>query len=161
MFDDPAALSRCVPGDKCHRAGLQAPSSHGLSGRAAPAHAGLLAEGQERTAQIPRYCQHVGQNDTQPCVAQGRDQQCRPRVRGGTRLHIENTLSAFFKHPPVCPRFCCLQSSPSCLVRPRGSRPEQRELRGRLAGCVEDDPVSGLLPGLRLHFFAAGHTNDS
>lgn len=61
---------------------------------------------------------------------------------------------------------CCYsrlhpQSIPSSPVGPRRSGPEQRELRGRLAGSAEDDPVSGLFPGLGLHFSAACHTDHS
>lgn len=83
-----------LPGDKRHRAGLQAAGSHGLSSRAAPADAGLLAKRQERTAKVPRYCQHVGQNDTQPCISESRHQQHRPWVRRDTNsFTYTNTLS--------------------------------------------------------------------
>lgn len=74
-----------LPGDKCHWAGLQAASSHGLSSSAAPADARLLAERQERAAQVHRYCQHAGQNDTQPRISESRHQQRRPGVSGDTK----------------------------------------------------------------------------
>lgn len=54
-----------------------------------------------------------------------------------------------------------LQPSPSSLARPRSARPEQGELRGRLAGGAEDDPVPGLLPGLGLHLAAPRHADHS
>lgn len=139
------SLLCCDSGDKCHRAGLQAASSHGLSGCAAPTDAGLLAERQERSAKVPRYCQHVGQDDTQPCFSQGRHKQHCPVVSGDTNSFTHtNKLSSHLT--PPCPyslfsSMCSVQSSPSSLVRPWSSRPEQGELSGRLAGCTEDDPV--------------------
>lgn len=165
-------LSHCAQGDKCHRAGLQATGTHGLSSGAAPADAGLLAKRQERTAQVPRYCQHVGQNDTQPCISQSRHQQHRAWVRRDTdsftytnKLHSVSNLYSTKTAVMCCnaslsPLFY-LQALSSSLVRPWSPRPEQGELCGRLAGSSEDDPVSRLLPGLRLHFFATRHTDHS
>lgn len=77
-------------------------------------------------------------------------------------LFFSETVLLFFLMPP-CLSYCihCLQSFPSTFVRPWSSRSEPGELCGRLAGCAEDDPVSRLLPGLGLHFFAACHTNHS
>lgn len=93
-------LSNCAPGDKRHRAGFQAASSDGLPSSAAPADAGLLAERQERSAKVPWYCQHVGQNDTQPCISQSRHQQRGPWVSRDTNsFTYTNTL--FLSHLSV------------------------------------------------------------
>ena len=54
------------PGNQRHRAGLPAATAHGLPERAAPAHAGLLAEGPKSPAQVWPDRQHAGQDDPQP-----------------------------------------------------------------------------------------------
>ena len=52
-------------GHQCHRAGLPAAPTHGLSQRAAPAHAGLLAEGPQQPAQVQSDRQQPRQDDPQ------------------------------------------------------------------------------------------------
>lgn len=82
-----------LPGDKRHRAGLQAASSHGLSSRAAPADAGLLAEGPLGTPSLRRPRQCSGQADPQPRIAENSGSR-RSRVR------VEMCLSDWHK---ACP----------------------------------------------------------
>ena len=56
----------CPPGDQGHRGGLPAARPHGLPPRAAPAHAGLLAEGAHLAAALRRNRQRPGQADPEP-----------------------------------------------------------------------------------------------
>lgn len=63
----PSPLCLCdSPGDQRHRTGLPATSAHGLPKCPAPAHAGLLAEGPQPSAQVWPDCQHAGQDDPKP-----------------------------------------------------------------------------------------------
>lgn len=66
--------SASLPGDKRHRAGLPPASTHGLPQYAAPADAGLLAEGPQRATALRRHRQHPGQDDPQPHQPQSRSQ---------------------------------------------------------------------------------------
>lgn len=60
-------------GHQCHRAGLPAASTHGLSQRAPPAHAGLLAKGPQQPAQVQPDRQQPRQDDPQPQHAESYD----------------------------------------------------------------------------------------
>lgn len=60
-------------GHQCHRAGLPAASTHGLSQRSAPAHVGLLAKGPQQPAQVQPDRQQPGQDDPQSQHAEGHD----------------------------------------------------------------------------------------
>lgn len=60
-------------GHQRYRAGLSAPPPYGLSQCAAPAHAGLLAEGPQQPAQVQPDCQQPRQDDPQPQHPKGHD----------------------------------------------------------------------------------------
>ena len=72
----PFPLPPCLPpGDQRGGAGLPAAPAHGLSHRAAPAHAGLLGEGEEPAAQVHPDRGHAGQADPQRRQPEGGHQQ--------------------------------------------------------------------------------------
>lgn len=62
------------PGHQCCRARLSVTTPHGLSHRAAPAHAGLLGAGPEPQAQVLSNRQHTRQTYPQCCQPQGHRQ---------------------------------------------------------------------------------------